>query len=173
METNQVDNREAWQRGPVEGIPALLQPVAHSLFHTLEGVEEEMKDFPDELLWKRPAEVASVGFHLLHLTGVLDRLFTYARGEMLSQNQLKALAVEHDTQQGDKSAGDLVQAFRDQVALALVQLKHTDEKHLTDARSIGRKKIPTTVAGLLFHAAEHCQRHFGQLLVTSRVLRDN
>ena len=39
--------------------------------------------FPPSLLWTRPAGLASVGFHLQHIAGVIDRLFTYARGEAL------------------------------------------------------------------------------------------
>lgn len=69
-------------------MPPLLQPVAHALLQAREEVEALMLDFPEALLWERPAGVASVGFHLQHLTGVLDRLLTYARGEALSQGQL-------------------------------------------------------------------------------------
>ncbi len=67
--------------------------------------------------------------------------------------------------------GDLVEAFRLQVETAISQLQNTAESALTETRFIGRKQIPTTVHGLLFHAAEHCQRHIGQLLVTARVLQ--
>ena len=39
-----------------------------------------------------------------------------------------------------------------------------------EVREVGRDRIPSTVGGLIFHAAEHTQRHLGQLLVTVRVL---
>ncbi len=55
---------------------------------------ELMEGFCDEALWDRPGGVASAGFHLQHMAGVLDRLFTYARGEALSGQQLEALAAE-------------------------------------------------------------------------------
>jgi len=51
-------------------------------------------DFDEKKLWERPRNVASVGFHLNHLTGVLDRLFTYAKGESLSVEQLIFLKNE-------------------------------------------------------------------------------
>src|SRR6187399_41187 len=85
---------EVWLRGPLPGIPALLQPVAHALLQAREEVMALMADFPESLLWDRPAGVASPGFHLQHLSGVLDRLLTYARGQMLDAAQLEWLAGE-------------------------------------------------------------------------------
>ncbi len=78
--------REVWLRGPLPDVPALLQPVAHALLQAGEEVETLVADFPKKNLWDRPSGMASVGFHLQHLTGVLDRLFTYARGEVLSSS---------------------------------------------------------------------------------------
>ena len=40
---------------------------------------------------------------------------------------------------------------------------------LTEVRTVGRDRLPSTVLGLLVHSAEHVQRHVGQLLVTVRV----
>ncbi len=165
------DAREVWQRGPVAGIPAQLQPVAHALLQATEDSGKYMEAFPSNLLWERPGGVASVGFHLLHLKGVVDRLFTYARGESLTEEQQKNLAAEKTIPGHPVRPGDLVEAFRLQVETAISQLQNTAESALTETRFIGRKQIPTTVHGLLFHAAEHCQRHIGQLLVTARVLQ--
>ncbi|HEY9490173.1 MAG TPA: DinB family protein, partial [Chryseosolibacter sp.] len=72
---DKTDTREFWQRGPVDGVPSLLQPVAHALLQAVEEADRYTIDFPPEFLWKRPADVASVGFHLLHIAGVIDRLF--------------------------------------------------------------------------------------------------
>src|SRR5262245_30783575 len=83
---------EVWLRGPVPDIPPLLQPVAHALLQAREEVHSIMRGFPEERLWERPGGAASAGFHLQHLTGVLDRLFTYARGASLNDDQLSALA---------------------------------------------------------------------------------
>jgi uncharacterized damage-inducible protein DinB len=163
------DSREVWQRGPLDGIPPLLQPVAHALLQAVEEATRFTENFPDNLLWEKPSGVASVGFHLLHIKGVLDRLFTYARGEMLTVEQLKALAAEQEIPAENISVSELLDQVRQQVERALRQLRTTDEKVLLQGRTIGRKQIPTNVIGLLFHAAEHTQRHVGQLIVTSRV----
>jgi len=157
-------------RGPVENIPALLQPVAHALLQARDEVNEMMQDFPQELLWQKPAGMASPGFHLQHLTGVLDRLFTYAKREQLTQQQLDCLAAE-SKEDINLSINILLDRFNKQADLSLKQLNATNEKTLTDFRSVGRKQLPSTVMGLLFHAAEHTMRHTGQLLVTVKILK--
>jgi uncharacterized damage-inducible protein DinB len=162
---------EFWLRGPVPDVPALLQPVAHALLQAREDVEALLHGFPDELLWSRPAGVASVGFHLQHLAGVVDRLFTYARGEALSEAQREQLAAEGQPPAPDGGGQALIGAFHARVEQALAQLRTTDERTLGEARRVGRAQLPSTVLGLLVHAAEHTQRHVGQLLVTVRVQR--
>ena len=162
---------EVWLRGPIENIPSLLQPVAHALLQAREEVNELMKDFPKELLWIKPAGMASTGFHLQHLTGVLDRLFTYANGNSLSGEQLAALKAEGDPQQTTDSAILLVNKFNQQVDAALAELKQKDDRKLTEYRSVGRGQLPSTVIGLLFHSAEHTMRHLGQLIVTVKVVK--
>lgn len=166
----QNSETEVWQRGPIDDIPALLQPAAHALLQAVEDVEKEMASFPPSLLWEKPAGVASVGFHLKHLKGVLERLFTYSRGEILNEQQLEYLKHESVPANGD-SHQVLVEHFKQQVARAIDELKGIDVATLTETRGIGRKQIPTTVIGLIFHAAEHSQRHVGQLLVTARMLK--
>lgn len=168
---------EAWQRGPVEGVPAGLQHVAHSLIQTRDEVTAIADGFPGRLLGVRPAGVASVGFHLRHVTGVLDRLFTYARDEQLTDAQRDALGAERAAGAPDGgdwsgvSAEELAREFSAQVDRALSQLRATPESEITAPRGVGRAKLPSTVLGLLSHAAEHTQRHLGQLLVTARVVR--
>ena len=164
---------EVWQRGPVPEIGSLLQPVAHALLQAREELNEYMEGFPADLLWLRPAGMASVGFHLQHLSGVLDRVFTYARAESLTQVQFQELAEEgNDTSEGGYSVKDLVERFNQQVDLALQQIKETDEATLPDFRKVGRAGLPSTVIGLLFHAAEHTMRHLGQLMVTAAIVRE-
>ncbi len=161
---------EVWLRGPLDGIPALLQPVAHALLQAREEVNELMQDFPDALLWERPAGMASPGFHLQHMAGVLDRLYTYARGEALNQQQLDYLAAEGKNI--SVTVNQLLEHFNQQVDIAIKQLSETDEATLIKVRGVGRANIPSTVIGLLVHSAEHTMRHTGQLLVTVRVLLD-
>lgn len=158
---------EYWLRGPIEGIPALLQPVAHALLQAREEVNGYISGFPNTHLWEKPKDLASVGFHLQHLTGVLDRLFTYARGEALSSEQLSYLKSEGVAV--ETTAQELVQRFNAQVERALAQLKTTDADHLLKPRNVGRQQLPSTTLGLLFHAAEHTMRHIGQLLVTIKL----
>jgi len=168
METER--KREVWLRGPVEGIPPLLQPVAHTLLQAREEVNALMAGFPEVFLWVKPAGMAAPAFHLQHFTGILDRLFTYARGEMLSEAQLAYLSAEGRETTQESDAAILIQRFNLQVDKALEQLKNTKEDKLTEVRGVGRAQIPSTVIGLLTHAAEHTMRHTGQLLVTVRVL---
>ena len=166
-----IQKLEVWQRGPLPGIPPLLQPVAHALLQAREEVDEMMLNFPVELLWERPSGLASPCFHLQHLSGVLDRVFTYARNEGLSPVQFDELAAEGKKATHAITTDELVQRFNQQVNKAMEQLAMTDETTLTDYRGIGRAGLPSTVIGLLFHAAEHTMRHVGQLMVTQAVLR--
>ena len=161
---------EAWLRGPVEGVPDLLQPVAHALVQAKEETRRLLENFPPGLLWQRSAGLASVGFHLQHIAGVIDRLFTYARGESLTREQQAALDGEGHEPEAVGIVNDLLDAIDAQVDRALNQLRGMQPLTLTDARLVGRKQLPSTVIGLLFHAAEHVQRHVGQLLVTVRIL---
>lgn len=162
---------EVWLRGPVAGLPSLLQPVAHALLQAREELESLLHDFPHQLLWEKPVGVASVGFHLQHLTGVLDRLFTYAEGNKLSQEQLDALKAEGHPGENRFTTNELLAIFYTQVEVSLARLKRMDEKMLFEARGVGRAQLPSTVLGLLFHAAEHTMRHTGQLLVTAKILQ--
>jgi uncharacterized damage-inducible protein DinB len=155
---------EVWLNGPIDGITPLLQPVAHEL-------NVMMIDFPEELLWEMPAGMASPGFHLQHLAGVVDRLFTYAKGEQLTKEQLTYLADEGKPAGKIYNANGLLETFNRQVDLAIKQLCETDESTLTAPREVGRARLPSTVIGLLIHAAEHTMRHTGQLLVTINVLK--
>lgn len=162
---------EVWLRGPLPDVSPLLQPVAHALMQACEEINGLMVNFPDEQLWIRPAGLASAGFHLQHLTGVLDRLLTYAREEGLTPAQLAYLEAEGKPAEGLTVAG-LVDAFNRQVDRALAQIRVTDEATLTEFRGVGRAGLPSTVLGLLVHSAEHTMRHLGQLLVTVRVVSE-
>lgn len=149
-----------------------MQPVAHALLQAREELQVLLPDFPAQLLWQKPAGLAAPGFHLRHLAGVLDRLFTYARGEALSQAQLAYLHAEEKPDTG-ATPGQMVAHFNQQVDQALLQLQQADETKLPDFRGVGRAQLPSTVLGLYVHAAEHTMRHLGQLLVTVKVLANN
>jgi uncharacterized damage-inducible protein DinB len=159
---------EWWQRGPIEGVPDVLQPVAHILLQVRESAGELTEKLSIEQWNARPAGVASPAFHVRHMAGVIDRLFTYARGETLSESQFAALRAEGaELVPADVAA--IGSALSARVDAALAQLRATDPATLGDFRAIGRAQLPSTVIGCLVHGAEHAMRHVGQLSVTVRV----
>ena len=162
---------EPWLRGPVSGIPALLQPAAHAFIMSIEDCESAVRDLPADLLWVEHAGAASLGFHLRHLAGATDRLLTYARGETLTSEQKAALAAERAPGLPPSGAEQLLAAWRDGVNRALAQLAATPESVLLEFRGVGRAQLPSNVLGLLFHAAEHASRHTGQVVTTAKMLK--
>jgi len=158
---------EVWLRGPLDGFARELMPVAHSLAQVREEVSTVAGRLTHEQLWKRPAGAASVGFHLKHLAGSLDRLLTYARGDRLTESQLAAL---DDEARGNEDAVALTAGAMATIERALEQVRATPVAALFDVREVGRGRLPSTVVGLLFHAAEHAQRHAGQALTTAKIV---
>lgn len=162
---------EVWLRGTVEGYPAELQPVVHSLLQALEDVEATLAPLAVDEIWANPGGAASIGFHARHLVGALDRLFTYARGQALSEPQVVYMKAEGDPGDPPSDAAELFGLVRSGINAALGQVRATPVSDLTEARTVGRKQLPTTVLGLMFHAAEHCTRHAGQMITTAKVVR--
>ena len=161
---------EVWLRGPIEGVPPYLQPVAHSLLQCREELERLLAGMTADRIWRSNGNAASIGFHVRHASGSLDRLFTYARGAMLSEAQRQILAEESQPDP-DLNGEDLMAAFDAAVTRAIDQLRGTTEASLTGRRLVGRAQMPSTVIGLLFHAAEHTQRHVGQAVTTARFVQ--
>ena len=162
---------EVWLKGPVPDIPARLQPVAHSLLQSRDELRATLASLAPADVWVTPGGAASVGFHARHAVGSLDRLFTYARGEQLTAAQKAALAAESQPDLRPQVVAALLAEFDAAVESALAQLRATDASTLTQARGVGRSQLPSTVLGLLFHAAEHTQRHMGQLMTTAKIVR--
>ncbi len=171
MHTTPTPQPEYWLRGPLPDMPPLLQPVAHALLQARAEVQAVLHNFPDHLLEARPAGVASVGFHLRHLAGVLGRMQTYVRHAPLSEAQFHFLAAEKDGPTPPETTAALLLQFHEAVEQMLATLRATSETTLPEFRPVGRQALPSTVMGLLVHAAEHTTRHTDQLLVTARVLR--
>jgi uncharacterized damage-inducible protein DinB len=161
---------EAWQRGPVPAIPDPLQPVAHALIGAVEDAAEAISGLTPSQAWLSPGGAASVGFHLMHLSGSTDRLFTYARGDGLSDAQKVALAAERTLPEPRPGTADLVRAWQETVERCLRQLAATPDHQLGEPRGVGRLAIPSNVRGLLFHAAEHATRHVGQIITTAKIV---
>lgn len=162
---------EAWLRGPVEGVPAALMPAAHALVDAGEDLARAARGLDPARLWARPGGVASVGFHLRHVVGSLDRLLTYARGEALNVGQLRSLRVEAEPGSPPVPVEQLLDEVRTALDGALEVLRATPPESLDEERKVGRAGLPSTVRGLLFHAAEHTRRHAGQVIATAGILR--
>lgn len=161
---------EVWMRGPIPQVPTLLQPVAHAILQVNEDIQKIDSDKYDKQLWIKPYGMASIGFHLQHIAGVIDRLMTYSRGETLNEEQFDALSQEG--QRNDNLClEDLKTHVERTVEDFIESLKKVNPDSLEEERFLGRKRIPTTQIWLLFHAAEHAQRHYGQLLVTLNLLQ--
>jgi uncharacterized damage-inducible protein DinB len=161
---------EAWMRGPIDGVDPMLMPVAHALIQAREDLEQLVSIVPAEHVWQRAGGAASIGFLVRHLGAALDRLFTYARGERLSDGQKTALGTESDPGDPPARLRDLVNDAQAHIDRALDELRRTSRDQLLDFRGIGRAQLPSNVLGLLFHAAEHSTRHAGQLITTAKIL---
>ena len=157
-------------RGPIAGIDPMLMPVAHALVQAREDLQRLAPAVPAEQVWVRPGGAASIGFHVKHLGGALDRLFTYARDERLSDAQKVALRSEGEPGTPPASLVDLVNEVSAQIDRALDQLRRTSRDQLLEHRGIGRAQLPSNVLGVLFHAAEHSTRHAGQVITTAKIL---
>jgi hypothetical protein len=144
-------------------------PAAHAFLQTVEDVERAVADLSPEQLWMTPGGAASIGFHIMHLSGSTDRLLTYARGATLDETQKAALAAEKAPPPVEVS--ELLANLRRTFDAALAQVRATPPSSVQDARPVGRAGLPTTVLGLIFHAAEHSQRHAGQLVTTAKIVR--
>jgi uncharacterized damage-inducible protein DinB len=162
---------EAWLSGPVADVDPLLQPVAHALVQAGEDVPQAVAGLTPEQLWARPGGAASVGFHLMHLAGSLDRLLTYARGTTLDDAQRQALAAERAAAGPEPRMEELLAGLARAIESALRQVRETPGGTLLEPRAVGRAGSPTTVLGLLFHAAEHATRHAGQVITTAKIVR--
>ena len=163
-------NTEWWQRGPVDGVPDVLQPIAHILLQVRESVGDIAAPLTEQEWNARPAGVASAAFHVRHMAGVIDRLFTYARGHALSTAQLDAIQSEgRELLAAD--VAPVLAALSARVDAAVAELRTIDVTTLGNFRGVGRAQLPSTVIGCLVHGAEHAMRHLGQLSVTARIVR--
>ena len=158
---------EVWLRGPIEGYDALVMPAVHALLQVREDLHRLLATVPEAHVWQRPGGAASIGFHLRHTGGALDRLLTYARGQSLSDAQKQLLRTEEEP--GEPLAG-IVRGVDQAIDAALDQLRTTTADMLPTRRSVGRAELPATLGGLVFHAAEHSTRHLGQAITTARIL---
>ena len=158
-----------------------LDPLCRGVIHALELAEEDAARWcaglGDEAMFARPFGLPPVAFHLRHIGRSLDRLLTYAEGRALNEGQLALLGSEMGDSLAEKgSAVEVLREFREGIAAAAARVRGFDPAGGFDAagygeaRGIGRRQLPTTVAGLLIHCAEHTSRHVGQAVTTAKVV---
>lgn len=154
----------------MRGTHGELDPLRRAVVHALEQAEEDAQRWcaalDDAAMFARPGDLPSVAFHLRHMARSLDRLLSYAQDRQLDEAQLQALTTEAS----ETTAEEVREEFRRVLARAKERIVATEPASYDEARGIGRKRLPTTVAGLLIHCAEHTQRHTGQMVTTARLL---
>ena len=159
---------EPWLRGPVPGVSPLAAPILFAFQQAREDLEAAATGLSTEQIWATPFGLGSVGFHLRHIAGATERLMTYLEGKQLSEDQMAALKAEKQPGASrEELLADIDAAFR----RSEETVRGLDPRSLPEARAVGRKRLPTTVIGLLTHIAEHTQRHVGQAISAAKWIR--
>ena len=160
---------EPWLSGSLQEVDPLLRPVLHSFQQVREDAARWTEGLTAEQLWAQPHGVGPAGFHLRHIAGSIDRLFTYAQGRSLTEEQMAELrAAERDPGLDREALLTRLDEVLDRVSQ---KIRSMDPATLRDPRAVGRQQLPTTVMGLMLHMAEHAQRHVGELIVTAKLVR--
>jgi uncharacterized damage-inducible protein DinB len=159
---------EPWLSGTLNEVHPVPRALLHSFEHTLHDLRHWTEGLVTEEIWARPFGLGAIGFHLRHIAGSTDRLFTYARGEMLTEAQMEALRAEHEPGAPRDELLDAIASVFQRIA---EEIRAVDPAALGEPRAVGRKKLPATLAGLLIHIAEHNLRHTGQVIITAKVVR--
>lgn len=158
---------EPWLRGTLIDLPAGQQAVLHALQLAQEDIERWCGSLTAEELAARPHGLPAVAFHMRHIVGSLDRLLTYAEAKALDEAQKQSMAAEMES---PVNREQIFVAFQQGIATAESRIRAVDLKAWPEPRTVGRKQLPTTVAGLLIHCADHTQRHVGQAITTAKIL---
>ena len=158
---------EPWLRGTLGEVDALRRQVLHALELTGEDVERWCAGLTDAEVARRPFGLAPVAFHLRHIGRSLDRLLTYCEGRQLSAEQMVRLQSELEP---EATAEAVLIELRTGLESAAVRVRAISPDTYEEVRGVGRGMLPSTVAGLLIHCAEHTQRHAGQAITTAKVV---
>jgi uncharacterized damage-inducible protein DinB len=162
-----IEPVEPWLRGTEADVPAVGRAVLHSLSLAEEDLRKWCGNLSDAEVNLRPAGAAPVAFHIRHLARSLDRLLTYAEGRSLSDEQMSRLRTELDPgATRDELFAELAAALADGAA----RVRALAKTNLEEPRTVGKRRLPTTVGGLLVHVADHTQRHAGQAITTARIV---
>ncbi len=157
---------EPWLRGTLTDVPAIPRAVLHALELAKEDLWKWCAPLSDAQLNQRPHGLAPVAFQLRHIAGSIDRLLTYAENSQLSDAQSSQLESETESSAThDELFGDLQATF----ARSAQRVRTLASGDLSAPRAVGKKRLPTTLGGLLVHIAEHTQRHVGQAILTAKL----
>jgi uncharacterized damage-inducible protein DinB len=159
---------EPWLRGALTDLPAVPRAVVHALELAKEDLWKWCSSLSEAHLNERPDGIASVAFQLRHIARSLDRLLTYAEGAQLRQEQFDALKTE--LLDGAKHE-ELFTELQEAVSRSITRVRALAALDLEAPRVVGKKRLPSTVGGLLVHIAEHTQRHVGQAIVTAKIVQ--
>ena len=159
---------EPWLRVPIPGVHPLTAPVLYALQQAREDLARYTEGLTAGEIWASPHGFGSIGFHLRHIAGSTLRLLTYLEGRQLAALQLAELESEKTP---GASRDDLLAELDRSLAQAEAVVRALDPARLADPREVGRKRLPTTVIGLLSHIAEHTQRHAGQAISAAKWAR--
>lgn len=160
---------EPWMRGPIPGLEPLVMPVFYSFTMVREDLARHTAGISQEALWRRIEPLPSLGFHLRHIAGSVDRLTAYLMQHSLTDAQLRFLKEEGVP---GATLQELLTAVDASLRASEEALRTIQPSQIHQPRFIGRKRLPTTVLGLLVHIAEHTQRHLGQAITTAKLVRD-
>ena len=163
------DYIEPWLRGALPGVDPRLAPLLYSLQHAREDLRKWTEGLRDEQIWARPHGLAPLGFQIRHIAGSVERLMVYVLGGQLSEPQMAELGHQMDP---GATLAELLAQMDQRFCAAEAKVRAMDPAILEQPREVGRKRLPTTVGGLLTHIAEHVQRHVGQAIVTAKIVRD-
>lgn len=159
---------EPWLRGPIVDVSPMIAPVLYAFQQAREDLAIHTEGLTEEQVWVRPFGLAPLGFHLRHIGGSVDRLTTYLLGKQLDESQMAPLRTEMEP---GESREQLLARMNEALAQAEARIRSIDPATLAEQRMVGRKRLPTTVIGLLVHIAEHTQRHVGQAISAAKLAR--
>jgi hypothetical protein len=164
-----IPSVEPWLRGPIPEVHPAIAPVLHSFTQVREDLQHFTAGLSTNQVWKRLGAVPALGFQLRHIAGSVDRLVTYLTGDQLSEIQIATLKAEAIP---GGSLDELLAEVGASLEAAAARVRSIPPESLYDPRYVGKKRLPTTVIGLLVHVAEHTQRHLGQAITTAKVVRE-
>lgn len=158
---------EPWLRGTLADVAPLQRAVLHALEHAEEDLARWCGDLTDEQINARPADIAPIAFHIRHIGRATDRLLTYAEGNPLTPEQISAMKSELVL---DATRDQLFAELNHSLNQAATRIRSFSAEDLNQPRTVGRRQMPTTVAGLVVHVADHAQRHVGQAITTAKIV---